>query len=30
MDQEDSQITVVKSINMATGFLLVDTDVLID
>src|SRR6056297_2177612 len=30
MGQEDSQITVVKSITMATGLLLIDTDVLID
>jgi hypothetical protein len=30
MGQEGSQITVVKSINMAVGLLLIDTDVLID
>ena len=30
MGQEDSQISVVKSIKMATELLLIDTDVLID
>ena len=30
MGQESSQLTVVKSINMTSKFLLIDTDVLID